>query len=159
MNPRPSRRRRCAINSGRGSGRESKEGPVLVLIEGPFELGDRGGSGDLLFHEAAEDHESAGAEPCHRGAACGSDGTVVERHDVALIGAGSIDDFRLWGSRPCRRMGGHLTRVGWRTQVVHAFGNHKTVLSEGAALAAVVEAIPGNPHRTWVGTDSPSPLR
>ena len=56
-------------------------------------------------------------------------------------------------------MGGHLRRVGWRTQVVHAFGNHKTALSEGAALAAVVEVIPGNPHRTWVGTDCPSPLR
>ena len=74
-------------------------------------------------------------------------------------GRGSIDDFRLRGSRPCRRMGGQLSRVGWRTQVVHAFGNHNTALSEGAALAVVVEAIPGNPHWTWVGTDSPSPLR
>ena len=44
-------------------------------------------------------------------------------------------------------------------QVVHAFGNHKTALSEGAALAAVVEAIPENPHWTRVGTDYPSPLR
>ena len=45
------------------------------------------------------------------------------------------------------------------TQVVHEIGNYKTALSEGAALAVVVEAIPGNPHRTGVGTDSPSPPR
>ena len=90
---------------------------------------------------------------------------VVEKIDqadeetAASGGAGWFDNFRLRGSRRCRRMGGHLTRVGWRTQVVHAFDNHNTALSEGAALAAVVEAIPGNPHRTWVGTDSPRPLR
>ena len=82
-----------------------------------------------------------------------------EQENPVPKGRGSIDNFRLRGSRPCRRMGGHLTRVGWRIQVVHAFGNHKTALSEGAALAAVVEAIPGKPHRTRVGTDSPSPLR
>ena len=82
-----------------------------------------------------------------------------ESQDAVSAGAGWVDNFRLWGSRPCRRMGGHLTRVGWRIQLVHAFGNHKTALSEGAALAAVVEALPGNPHRTWVGTDYPSPLR
>ena len=74
-------------------------------------------------------------------------------------GAGSIDDFRLWGSRRCRRMGVHLTRVGWLIQVVHAFDNHNAALSEGAALAVVVGAIPGNPHWTRVGTDSPSPVR
>ena len=27
-------------------------------------------------------------------------------------GLGMIDDFRLWGSRRCRRMGGHLTKGG-----------------------------------------------
>ena len=81
-----------------------------------------------------------------------------EQENPASNGREMIDDFRLRGSRPCRRMGGHLTRVGWRTQVVHAFDNHKTALSEGAALAVVVEAIPGNPHWTWVGTDSPLPL-
>ena len=79
--------------------------------------------------------------------------------EAASAGAGSIDDFRLWGSRPCRRMGGHLTRVGWRTQVVHNLNNYKSALSEGAALAVVVQAVPGNPHWTRVGTDSPSPLR
>ena len=42
-------------------------GPVLVLIEGPVELVEQGGTGDLLFHEAAEDDEAASAKPCHRG--------------------------------------------------------------------------------------------
>ena len=74
-----------------------------------------------------------------------------------------IDDFRLRGSRPCRHMGGHLTKEGWRTQVVHKvahdFGNYKSALSEGAAVAVVVQAVPGNPHWRRVGTDSPSPLR
>ena len=82
-----------------------------------------------------------------------------EQQNPNFNGPGMIDNFRLRGSRPCRRMGVPLSDGGWRMQVVHAFGNHKTALSEGAALAAVVEAIPGNPHRTWVGTDSPSPLR
>ena len=83
----------------------------------------------------------------------------AEEETAASSGAGSIDNFRLWGSRPCRRMGGHVTRLGWRTQVVHDFDNYKSALSEGKALAVVVQAVPGNPHWTWVGTDSPSPLR
>ena len=74
-------------------------------------------------------------------------------------GRGMIDDFHLWGSRTCRRMGGYLTRGGWRIQVVHDFDNYKTALSEGAPLAVVVEALPGNPHWTRVGTDYPCPLR
>ena len=55
-------------------------------------------------------------------------------------------------------MGVPLSDQGWLIQVVHAFDNPNTALSEGAALAVVVEAIPGNSHWTWVGTDSPSPL-
>ena len=57
-------------------------------------------------------------------------------------GAGWFDNFRLRGSRPCRRMGGHLTRVGWRTQVVHALDDRNSALSEGEALAVVVEKFP-----------------
>ena len=76
---------------------------------------------------------------------------------------GMIDDFRLRGSRPWRRMGGPLTRGGWRTEVAHVvaydFDNYKPALSEGEALAVVVQAVPGNPHWTWVGTDSPNPLQ
>ena len=39
--------------------------------------------------------------------------------------------------------------------MVHDFDNYKSALSEGKALAVVVQAVPGNPHWTWVGTDSP----
>ena len=73
-----------------------------------------------------------------------------------------IDDFRLRGSRTWRRMGGPLTRGGWRTEVAHGvahdFDNYKSALSEGEALAVVVQAVPGNPHWKRVGTDSPNPL-
>ncbi len=37
-----------------------------------------------------------------------------ERENPAPKGRETIDDFRLWGSRRCRRMGGHLTKGGWR---------------------------------------------
>ena len=70
-----------------------------------------------------------------------------------------IDDFRLRGSRTWRRMGDTATKGGWRRQVVHDFDNYKSALSEGEALTVVVQAVPGNPHWTRVGTDSPNPLR
>ena len=70
-----------------------------------------------------------------------------------------IDDFRLRGSRTCRRMGVTLSDGGWRRQVAHDFDNYKSALSEGKALAVVVQAVPGNPHWKRVGTDSPNPLR
>ena len=38
-----------------------------------------------------------------------------EPEDRAPKGRERIDDFRLWGSRRCRRMGGHLTTGGWCT--------------------------------------------
>ena len=37
-----------------------------------------------------------------------------EREDRAPKGRGMIDRFRLWGSRRCRRMGGPVTKGGWR---------------------------------------------
>ena len=70
-----------------------------------------------------------------------------------------IDEFRLRGSRTCRRMGVPLSDGGWRMQVVHDFDNYKSALLEGKALAVVVQAVPGNPHWKRVGTDSPNPLR
>ena len=86
----------------------------------------------------------------------------AEEKTAASAGAGSIDDFRLWGSRRWRRMGGPLTRGGWRTEVAHVvahdFDNYRSALSEGAALAVVVQAVPGNPHWTRVGTDCPNPM-
>ena len=56
-------------------------------------------------------------------------------------------------------MGVPLSDGGWRMQVVHVFDNYKSALSEGKALAVVVQAVPGNPHWKRVGTDSPNPLR
>ena len=74
-----------------------------------------------------------------------------------------IDDFRLAGSRTWRRRGIHFTKREWRTQVAHqvahAFDHRNASLSEGEALAVVVQAVPGNPHWTRVGTDSPRRLR
>ena len=44
-------------------------------------------------------------------------------------------------------------------QVAHAFDNPNAPLSEGGALAVVVQAVPGNPHWKRVGADSSNPLR
>ena len=82
-----------------------------------------------------------------------------EQENPTSNGREMIDDFRLPGSRTWRHMGGPVTKGGWRTQVVHDFDNYKSALSEGKALAVVVQAVPGNPHWTWVGTDPPIPLR
>ena len=38
-----------------------------------------------------------------------------ERENPVPNGREMIDDFRLRGSRPCRRMGGPVTKGGWRT--------------------------------------------
>ena len=56
-----------------------------------------------------------------------------EQENLASKGREMIDDFRLRGSRPCRRMGGPLSDGGWRMQVVHDFDNYKSALSEGEA--------------------------
>ena len=42
-----------------------------------------------------------------------------EQENPASKGREIIDDFRLRGSRTWRRMGGPLTRGGWRTEVAH----------------------------------------
>ena len=72
------------------------------------------------------------------------------------------NDFRLRGSRTWRRMGDHLTKGGWRTEVAHQvagpFNHPNAPLSEGEALAVVVQVVPGIPQWTRVGTDYPSPL-
>ncbi len=85
-----------------------------------------------------------------------------EQEDPASNGRDMIDDFRLPGSRTWRRMGGHLSDGGWLTQVAHqvahALDHPNAPLSEGEALAAVVQAVPGNPHWTRVGTDFPNPM-
>ena len=42
-----------------------------------------------------------------------------ERENPVPKGRGMIDRFRLWGSRRCRYMGGHLKKGGWLTEVAH----------------------------------------
>ena len=74
-------------------------------------------------------------------------------------GRGMIDDFRLWGSRPWRRMGEYSTETRLFTGMAHTFDNHDGSLSEGGALAAVVSVLPGKPYWKWVGTDSPRLMR
>ena len=85
-----------------------------------------------------------------------------QQKNPASNGREMIDDFRLRGSRTWRRMGGPLTKGGWRTEVAHVvarpFNNPNAPLSEGEALAVVVQVVPGNPHWTRVGTDCPSPM-
>ena len=48
---------------------------------------------------------------------------------AATDGAEWVDNFHFRGSRTWRRMGGHLTKGRWRTQVAHqvahAFDNYK----------------------------------
>jgi len=86
-----------------------------------------------------------------------------EQEDPASDAREWIDDFRLAGSRTWRRRGGPFTRRGWATevahQVAHAFDHRNASLSEGKALAVLVQAVPGKPHWTRVGTDSPRRLR
>ena len=42
--------------------------------------------------------------------------------------------------------------------VARPFNNPNAPLSQGEALAVVVQAVPGNPHWKRVGTDCPYPM-
>ena len=64
-----------------------------------------------------------------------------------------IDDSRLWGSSPWRRMGEYSTETRLFTQVVHNFDNYESALSEGGALAVVVPGFPPTPHQTRDNTE------
>ena len=70
-----------------------------------------------------------------------------------------IDDFRLRGSRPWRRMGVRLTNVGPDTRAGHDFIYHNASLSEGEALAVVVENFSETLHWKRDNTEFPRPLR
>ena len=82
-----------------------------------------------------------------------------EREDPAPNGRERIDDFRLAGSRRWRRRGVRLTNVGPDTRAGHEFNDHNASLSEGEALAVVVERFSETPHRKRDNTDFPRPLR
>ena len=76
-----------------------------------------------------------------------------------LPGLGMIDDFHLWGSRRCRRIGVHFTSVGLATWTGHDFDHHNASLSEGGALAVGVRVFSETPHGTQDNTDFPRPMR
>ncbi len=82
-----------------------------------------------------------------------------EQEDPASNGRERIDDFRLAGSRTWRRRGVRLTNVGPDTLAGHEFNDHNASLSEGEALAVVVERFSETPHRKRDNTDFPRPLR
>ena len=69
---------------------------------------------------------------------------------------GMIDDFRLWGSRRCRRRGVRLTNVGSDTWVGHDFNYHNASLSEGDPPPLWSRAYAK--RRTGCGTARISPL-
>ena len=82
-----------------------------------------------------------------------------EQENPVTKGRRSIDDFRLWGSRQCRRMGEYSTETRLFTGMAHTLDNHNDSFSEGGALAAVVSVLPGKPYWKRVGTDSPGLMR
>ena len=79
------RRWRCAIAAAGGFGREAEEGPVLVAIEGAVKLVKQGSRGGLLFHEAPEDDEAAGAELAFLRGEAGADATQLLFESLALL--------------------------------------------------------------------------
>ena len=53
-----------------------------------------------------------------------------------------IDDFRLWGSMRWSRTNAPPKKPRWRTGVARDFNHPNAFLSEGGALAVVVESFP-----------------
>ena len=70
-------------------------------------------------------------------------------------GGGSIDDFRLSGSRRWRRMGEYSTETRLFTWMVHTLDNRNVSLSEGALLAVVVRGFHETPHQKGDNRDFP----
>ena len=131
----------------------------------PWPVGDMGEDGKeaLMFRQAITPADWDTVEG-HGGLGVVMERVVQwERETPASDARERIDDFSLAGSRTWRRRGVHLTKRGWHTevahQVAHAFDHRNASLSEGKALAVVVQAVPGNPHWTRVGTDCPRRLR
>ena len=78
-----------------------------------------------------------------------------EQESPASNGREMIDDFRLRGSRTWRRMGEYSTETKLFTWMVHALDNDNDSLSEGEALAVVVEEFP----ETLINGGSADPSR
>ena len=69
-----------------------------------------------------------------------------EQENPASNGREMIDDFRLWGSRRWSRTNAPPKKPRWRTWVARDFNHPNAFLSEGGALAVVVESFPETPH-------------
>ena len=69
-----------------------------------------------------------------------------EQENPASNGRGMIDDFRLWGSRRWSRTNAPPKKPRWRTWVARDFNHPNAFLSEGVALAVVVESFRETPH-------------
>ena len=65
-----------------------------------------------------------------------------EQENPASNGRGLIDDFRLWESRRWSRTNAPPQQPRWRTGVARDFNQPNAFLSEGGALAVVVENFP-----------------
>ena len=65
-----------------------------------------------------------------------------EQENPASNGREMIDDFRLWGSRRWSRTNAPPKKPWWRTGVARDFNHPNAFLSEGGALAVVVEGFP-----------------
>ena len=82
-----------------------------------------------------------------------------KQEDPLSDGLEMIDDFRLSGSRTWRQMAFHPFDGG--EEIWHGSdpATHNASLSEGKALAVVVQVVPGSLHWKRVGTECPNPLR
>ena len=66
----------------------------------------------------------------------------AEAEMAGLSGAGMIDDFRLWGQGESDRPTHHQKIPCSASKVARDFDNQNAFLSEGVALAVVVESFP-----------------
>ena len=122
LRPRP----RAARSSGSLSGPAIPDSPQAARPA----VSERGiGAGGVSGYSAMPGSEET--QPARQSSRIQGGQDTVERHDGLSVvmekidqweqenpvsnGRDMIDDFRLRGSRPCRHMGGHLTKEGWRT--------------------------------------------
>ena len=74
-------------------------------------------------------------------------GDESEQQNPASNGRGLIDDFRLRGARWCRQTNAPPKKPRWRTEVAGDINHPNAFLSEGRALAVVVEGFPETPQQ------------
>ena len=130
------------------------------------------GGGSSIGEGAPGGEDSQQAAPV-RQAVADADWAMVERHggfDVVMEkivqweqenpasnGRGMIDDFRLWGSSRWSRTNAPPKKPRWRTWVARDFNPPNAFLSEGGAVAVVVESFPRSGVRRG-RSPSPAPM-